>query len=159
MLLLHEVPVLGHVLLVLGISNFPISTIFLLNFGTFSTVWYYFPHLNISCEKVSMMITCHCPSKMLLPQRQITRRKLCFYYTCKFGVFSIQYVIKAFNWNRKQGQYEKGHVLIYNYQTESYSLHAMQLVRLWTTQWYFCFPHVGMGRERGGGIAIGHGKN
>ena len=33
-----EVPVLGHVLYVLGISNFPISTIFLLNFGTFSTV-------------------------------------------------------------------------------------------------------------------------
>jgi hypothetical protein len=25
--------------------------------------------------------------------RQITRRKLCFYYTCKFGVISIKYVI------------------------------------------------------------------
>ena len=33
---------------------------------------------------------------------------------------------------------------MYNYHTESYSLHAMQLVRLWTTQWYFCFPDVGM---------------
>ena len=31
---------------------------------------------------------------MLLPRRQITRRKLCFYYTCKFGVISIKYVIK-----------------------------------------------------------------
>jgi hypothetical protein len=31
--------------------------------------------------------------EMLLPQRQITRRKLCFYYTCKFGVISIKYVI------------------------------------------------------------------
>ena len=39
-------------------------------------------------------ITCYCPRKRLLPQRQITRRKLCFYYTCKFGVISIKYVIK-----------------------------------------------------------------
>jgi len=38
-------------------------------------------------------ITCYCPRKMLLPQRQITRRKLCFYYTCKFRVISIKYVI------------------------------------------------------------------
>ena len=38
-------------------------------------------------------ITCYCLRKMLLPRRQITRRKLCFYYTCKFGVISIQYVI------------------------------------------------------------------
>ena len=30
---------------------------------------------------------------MLLPRRQITRRKLCFYYTCKFRVISIKYVI------------------------------------------------------------------
>jgi hypothetical protein len=39
-------------------------------------------------------IACYCPHKTLLPQRQITRRKLCFYYTCKFGVISIKYVIK-----------------------------------------------------------------
>jgi hypothetical protein len=38
-------------------------------------------------------ITCYCPRKMLLPRRQITRRKLCFYYKCKFGVISINYVI------------------------------------------------------------------
>jgi len=38
-------------------------------------------------------ITCCCPRKMLLPRRQITRSKLCFYYTCKFGVISIKYVI------------------------------------------------------------------
>jgi hypothetical protein len=38
-------------------------------------------------------ITCYCPRKMLLPRSQITRRKLCFYYTCKFGVISIKYVI------------------------------------------------------------------
>ena len=38
-------------------------------------------------------ITCYCPRQMLLPQREITRRKLCFYYTCKFGVSSIKYVI------------------------------------------------------------------
>jgi hypothetical protein len=42
-------------------------------------------------------IACQCPSQkginMLLPRRQITRRKLCFYYTCKFRVISIQYVI------------------------------------------------------------------
>jgi hypothetical protein len=31
---------------------------------------------------------------MLLLWGQITRRKLCFYYTCKFGVISIKYVIK-----------------------------------------------------------------
>ena len=30
---------------------------------------------------------------MLLPWGQITRRKLCFYYTCKFDVISIKYVI------------------------------------------------------------------
>ena len=29
--------------------------------------------------------TCYCPLKMLLPRRQITRRKLCFYYTCEFN--------------------------------------------------------------------------
>jgi hypothetical protein len=38
-------------------------------------------------------ITCYCPRKMLLPRRQITCRKLCFYYTCKFGIISIKYVI------------------------------------------------------------------
>jgi hypothetical protein len=40
-------------------------------------------------------ITCYCPRNMLLPRRQITRRKsrVCFYYTCKFGVISIKYVI------------------------------------------------------------------
>jgi hypothetical protein len=38
-------------------------------------------------------ITCYCPRKMLLFRRQITRRKLCFYYTCKFRVISIKYVI------------------------------------------------------------------
>jgi len=38
-------------------------------------------------------ITLYCPRKMLLPRRQITRHKLCFYYTCKFGVISIKYVI------------------------------------------------------------------
>jgi hypothetical protein len=32
---------------------------------------------------------------MLLSRRQITRRKLCFYYTCKFGVIFIQYVIRC----------------------------------------------------------------
>ena len=31
---------------------------------------------------------------MLLLWGQITRRKLCYYYTCKFGVISIKYVIK-----------------------------------------------------------------
>jgi hypothetical protein len=30
---------------------------------------------------------------MLLPRRQITHCKLCFYYTCKFGIISIKYVI------------------------------------------------------------------
>ena len=35
----------------------------------------------------------NCPRKMLLLRSQITRRKLCFYYTCKFGVISIKYVI------------------------------------------------------------------
>ena len=30
---------------------------------------------------------------MLLPWGQITRHKLCFYYTCKFSVISIEYVI------------------------------------------------------------------
>ena len=41
-------------------------------------------------------ITCYCPRKMVLHRRQITRRKLCFYYTCKFGVISIKYVIIEF---------------------------------------------------------------
>ena len=45
---------------------------------------------------LSRQITCHCPRKMVLPRRQITRRKLCFYYTCKFGVISIKYVIILF---------------------------------------------------------------
>jgi hypothetical protein len=44
---------------------------------------------------------CFCPRKTLLPRRQITRRKLCFYYTCKFGVISIKYVI---NTNYPQGK-------------------------------------------------------
>ena len=37
-------------------------------------------------------ITCYFHRKMLLPWRQITRHKLCFYYTCTFGVISIKYV-------------------------------------------------------------------
>ena len=41
-------------------------------------------------------ITCYCTRKMLLPRRQITRCKLCFYYTCKVGVISIKYVIISF---------------------------------------------------------------
>ena len=36
-------------------------------------------------------------NNMLLPRRQITRHKLCFYYTCKFGVISIKYVINSNN--------------------------------------------------------------
>ena len=37
---------------------------------------------------------------MLLSRRQITRRKLCFYYTCKFGVISIKHVIRCSkHWN------------------------------------------------------------
>ena len=40
-------------------------------------------------------ISCYCPRKMLLPRKQITRRILCFYYTCKFGVISIRYVIRC----------------------------------------------------------------
>jgi hypothetical protein len=32
---------------------------------------------------------------MLLPWGQITRRNLCFNYTCKFGVISIKYVITS----------------------------------------------------------------
>ena len=45
-------------------------------------------------------IICYCPRKMLLPRRQITRRKFCFYYTCKFGVISIKYVIRCSkHWN------------------------------------------------------------
>ena len=33
------------------------------------------------------------PSKNVIARRQITRHKLCFYYKCKFGVISINYVI------------------------------------------------------------------
>ena len=55
-------------------------------------------------------ITCYCPRKMLLPWGQITRRILCFYYTCKFGVISIKYVIilctKGVNSNPGEGEYE-----------------------------------------------------
>ena len=50
-------------------------------------------------------ITCYCPRKMLLPWRQITRRKLCFYYTCKFGVISIKYVIMTNNMIQTCSQY------------------------------------------------------
>ena len=39
---------------------------------------------------------------MLLPRKQITRHKLCFYYTCKFGVISIKYVINVYYyWNKR----------------------------------------------------------
>ena len=38
-------------------------------------------------------ITWYCSRKMLLPRRQTTRSKLCFYNTWKFGVISIKYVI------------------------------------------------------------------
>ena len=37
--------------------------------------------------------TCYWLGKIVLPRRQITRRKLWFYYICKFGVVSIKYVI------------------------------------------------------------------
>jgi hypothetical protein len=49
--------------------------------------------------------TCYCPRKMLLPRRQITRRKWCFYYTCKFSVISIKYVINInIEWSYEEGK-------------------------------------------------------
>jgi hypothetical protein len=63
-------------------------------------------HVSIySSHILPGQITYYCPSqegrkhvialaKCIAPERQITRRKLCFYYTCKFGVISIKYVIK-----------------------------------------------------------------
>ena len=48
---------------------------------------------NMLLPFARMQITCYCPRKMLLPWGKITRRKLCFYYTCKSGVISIKYVI------------------------------------------------------------------
>ena len=41
---------------------------------------------------------------------QITRRKLCFYYTCKFGIISITYVINSIT-------YILGHMITYMYET------------------------------------------
>jgi len=42
---------------VLRISNLPLSTIFLLNFGTVPTMWYFFDfHFIIGCENTIMMI-------------------------------------------------------------------------------------------------------
>ena len=48
---------------------------------------------NMLLPFTKWQIPCYCPLKMLLPRRQITRRKLRFYYICKFGVISIKYVI------------------------------------------------------------------
>ena len=42
---------------VLGISNVTLSTIFLLNFGTVTTMWYFFDyHLIVGCEKTCTMM-------------------------------------------------------------------------------------------------------
>jgi hypothetical protein len=57
-------------------------------------------------------IICYCPRKMLLPRRQITRRKLCFYYACTFGVISIKYVIR--------------YNTIYNTKTAIYNIYKMR---------------------------------
>jgi hypothetical protein len=56
-------------------------------------ITYFARAYNMSFPFTRGQITCYCPLKMLLPRRQIARRKLCFYYTCEFGVISIQYVI------------------------------------------------------------------
>ena len=107
-------------------SNYHVSILFFrLKHGLFhialdiSTILWYRPRRTISVkgwwqgqyEKGHVLIylshilpgqiICYCPRKMLLPRRQITRRKLCFYYTCKFGVISIKYVI---NTNYPQGK-------------------------------------------------------
>ena len=50
-------------------------------------------------------ITCYCSRKMLLPRGQVTRRKLCFYYTCIFGVISIKYVIIYRKWKKDRQYY------------------------------------------------------
>jgi hypothetical protein len=45
---------------------------------------------------------CYCPRKMILSKRQITLRKTCFYYTCKFGVISIKYlIIRGYTYRQK----------------------------------------------------------
>jgi hypothetical protein len=59
--LFTEVPVLSQesersCICVLGISNLPISTIFLLNFWNFSDSVIFFSHLIIGCENRIMMM-------------------------------------------------------------------------------------------------------
>ena len=51
------------------------------------------PCINLFITYFARADNIYCPRKMLLPRRQITRHKLCFYYTCKFGFISIKYVI------------------------------------------------------------------
>jgi hypothetical protein len=50
---------------------------------------------NYSCPWYRVHKNHKSADNMLLPRRQITRRKLCFYYTCKFGAISIKYVIRC----------------------------------------------------------------
>jgi hypothetical protein len=68
---------------------------------------------------------------MLLLWGQITRRKLCYYYTCKFGVISIKYVIK----------YD-----IYSEHFTTYCYHVMYIAEYYLYYYYvvivfslFCF--------------------
>jgi hypothetical protein len=70
-------------------------------------------------------IICYCPRKMLLPRRQITRRKLCFYYTCKFGVISIKYVI---NTNYPQGKKLRNFLNSYTCSLRLHLMHRISII-------------------------------
>ena len=66
---------------------------------------------------------------MLLPRRQITRRNLCFYYTYKFGVISIKYVIRCSkHWNiilRSRRQFSLNVNKKFESEVVSFSVHCL----------------------------------
>jgi hypothetical protein len=68
----------------------PCINLFITYFARADNMLFPFTRGQITCDCTRGQITCDCPRKMLLPRRQITRHKLCFYCTCKFGVISIK---------------------------------------------------------------------
>ena len=87
-------------------------------------------------------ITCYCPRKMLLARRKITCRKLCFYYTCKFSVISIKYVIIDFN--VRKGQMENVQIINKAWCWTWHTLHIKNIPRcvhyIWPQKMSVRFP-------------------
>jgi hypothetical protein len=131
----------------IGIANLHISTIFLLNAGTVPTVWYIFFHFIIGYEN-KKQLSCNCCKIIWLWSSSVIKIVKMKYnridikwrlastsfriYLDILSYFYITFTICYYNTiNIFHSSVHFFPVLVKGlYQTESYSLHVMQLIRI-----------------------------